>query len=69
MNKLLAQIKEAMDIKEVRSAIMLAEMSGIDVRKVRRLLNGDGSLKMIDVATILLSLNMSLSAVYNARQL
>lgn len=63
MNNLPAQVKEQMQIRDVTGAIELAEMSGIDVRKVRRLLNGDGSLKIIDVATILQALKMSLNAM------
>ena len=65
MNKLTLKVKEQMKIKGVKGAGELAEMSGMDIRKIRRLFNGDGSLRIIDVATILQSLNMSLSAVYN----
>ena len=65
MNLLPAHVSEAMKAQSVKSANALAKMSGTDVRKVRRLLNGDGSLKLNDAAAIILPLGLDLGGIYN----
>ncbi len=63
MKELPGQIRLAMKERGVKSAIQLAELSGIDKRVVRQILNGDGAVKLIKVATVVFSLGMKLKCV------
>lgn len=63
MKELPGQIRLAMKERGVKSAIQLAELSGIDKRTVRQILNGDGAVKLIKVATVVFALGMKLKCV------
>ena len=63
MRELPGQIRLAMRDKGIKSAVQLAELSGIDKRTVRQLLNGDGNIKLINVATIVFALGMKLKCI------
>jgi len=63
MRELPGQLRMAMKDKGVKSAIQLSELSGIDKRVVRQILNGDGAVKLINVATVAFALGMKLSFV------
>jgi len=55
--------RKAMLDKAVRNAVELAAMSGISEQKVRRFLQGDATLKIIDVATMAHSLGLKIICV------
>ena len=63
MKELPGQFRIVMKEKGIKSAIQLAELSGLDKRIVRQILNGDGSVKLINVATVAFALGMKLKAV------
>jgi len=63
MKELPGQIRLAMKERSVKSAVQLAELSGLDKRTVRQVLNGDGSVKLINVATVVFALGLKLKCV------
>ena len=63
MRELPGQLRLAMKDKGIKSAIQLAELSGLDKRTVRQILNGDGNVKLIKVATVAFALGMKLRCV------
>ena len=63
MHDIVMLFRKAMIDKSVRNAVELAAMSGISEQKVRRFLQGDATLKIIDVATIAASLGLKIICV------
>ena len=63
MKELPGQFRILMKEKGIKSALQLAALSKIDKRIVRQILNGDGNVKLINVAIVASSLGVKLKVV------